>query len=162
MTTAERYRQKQLEVTLSSGDKIRVRPLNKTDFLFLGDIPNVIGSGEADQVLRRRNPGDTRRLIEGNLAFFERLVTCALTRCVTTPGFKVVDKPVVECGPDELALDEVSQPDQTAIATVVLKASGLIGREVACEAKTFPQEQTTPSLPGHDGSALRDPSPPTS
>ncbi len=160
MTPAQRYR-KRLEVSLSSGESIQVRPLNKTDWLFLGDIPNVIGSGEADRVLRGRSEDEKRKLIDSNVEFFERLVKCALTRCVTTPGFKVVDKPASQCAEDEIAFEEMSQPDQTAITTVVMRASGLAREGAAGQAATFPQEQEVPAGTGHDGAALREPSPPT-
>lgn len=159
MTPAQRYR-KALEVTLTTGDVITVRPLNKTDWVSIGEFPSTLSSGDADRVFKGGSDAAKRAVIERDAVFWESLVKCAITRCITSAGLRVVDKPPGECTADELAFDEMSQLDQTAIATAVLRASGLIGKEVP-PAATFPEKQEVAAGSGLGLETLRSTPEPT-
>lgn len=146
MNNASNYINKRLKsVTLSTGDIIRVRPLSKSDYLSLGEIPAALFSEEGIKELTGGNKERQAERIVENLPFFTKLLNHVVTSCVVS-GLKIVAKDLDQCKDGEVPISVLADEDQSLILAAVMGASGVSSGAVAT-ANPFPQEPAAAGNP---------------
>ena len=134
MLTATEYRKRNRKtITLPSGGEVEIRKLSVADFLKVGDIPSAFVSG--DEKERERSVTEGSPFARN---FLKICLTCGVV------SMRVVDKPAYDCGPDEVAVEEIPTADASFIASAVAEFTNLAGGAGEGIAR-FPEEQGTAS-----------------
>jgi hypothetical protein len=133
---------KRKNLTLPSGATCQIRALAAMDFLGSNaSIPSTIIEGK----FKDKQPEEAASLItEKELAWYGSLVRVSLLKAcgaIVDSGrrFKIVDKPHYECGPGEITIEDLEQPDADMIFREVSELSNL-GKGAAQAAGNFPEE----------------------
>lgn len=140
-SAAARYKAAQIgSVTLTTGDVIQVRRMDRADFFALGGVPDLFHDPELRRGVKDRSPEAIAKIVEKESGYLERFQRQCLLHCIVSSNFKVVDKPSEQCGEDEVPYHAVNDVDKAAIVNKISELAGG-GKEVAEQARTFPEKQ---------------------
>ena len=117
MLTAAEYRKRNRKtITLPSGGEVEIRKLSVADFLKAGDIPTAFVTGDESE---------REKAVSEGSPFAKNFLKVCLTCGVVS--MRVVDKPAYDCGPDEVAVEEIPTGDATCISNEVAVFTNLSG-----------------------------------
>jgi hypothetical protein len=122
------------QITLPSGATCVVRKLSRLDFIGTDRIPQAFASPD------EKRPPVAPEVVEEFAAALGRIALVKACGFITEPDgrrLRIVTKHFAECGPDEIALEEVSNEDADAIVNAVSELSGMT-QEAGREAAPFP------------------------
>lgn len=127
------------QITLPSGATCVVRKLSRLDFIGSDRIPQAFPLVDPNRPSQAPTPE-----LQDFAAALGRISLVKACGAITQPDgrrLRIVQKHFAECGPDEMAVEEVSDADADAIINAVAELTGMT-QEAGREAAPFPAGQT--------------------
>ena len=127
-------------LTLPSGSTCVVRKLSRLDFIGSDRIPQAFAVVDE----KRASTADTAALNDfaATLGRISMVKACGAITQVDGRRLRIVSKHFAECGPDEVAVEEIPDGDADAIINAVAELTGMT-QEAGREAAPFPAGQAS-------------------
>jgi hypothetical protein len=149
MITASEYRKRSRRtITLPTGGEVEIRKLYGFDFIDAGEIPDAFW-----EAVKKGNQAAAQKALDSRPGLEEKLTRAMLVNAVVS--MNLVDKPLADCGGDEVSIDELDPRDRKAILEAT-KEMNSMSTEAGKSIGRF-QEEPSPACPdGRPGEEVRE------